>query len=181
VPADFDERHQLRVAAHLDLPSHRSLKLFKSFSSSLFLTLFSGQPYTPLDLRGNQVDNKNAARIPGYWNVDWKLARRFRIGPTNLVLSAVLLNLFNTRQVIDVYQTTGDPDDRGDPLPSLEQFMYTPMNNSAYSPQSDFNHDGLITPVEARDAYTGALTDLYMDPTNYASPFQIRIGIGVEF
>lgn len=181
VPADFDERHQVRMELHLDLPPHRAFKLFKSFNSSLFLTLFSGQPYTPADLRGNQVDNKNAGKIPGYWNVDWKLARRFRIGRANLVLSALILNFFNTRQVIDVYNTTGDPDKHGDPLPSVDQFANTAISSIYYSPQADYNHDGLITPIEARDAYVSALTDLFLDPTNYGSPLRIQCGIGIEF
>jgi hypothetical protein len=181
VPADFDERHHLRMELHLALPPHREFKLFKSFTSSLFLALRSGQPYTPVDLRGNQIDNKNSGRIPGYWNVDWKIARRFRIRRANLVLSALILNLFNTRQVIDTYNTTGDPDDHGDPLPSIDQFTYTAMSNNRYSPQADLNHDGLITPVEARDAYIGALEDLYSDPTNYAYPMRIQFGIAIEF
>jgi hypothetical protein len=181
VPADFDERHQLRIELHLDLPPHRDFKLFKSFNSTLSLRLFSGQPYTPVDLRGNPVADKNSSRIPSYWNVDWKLTRRFRIGRANLVLSALVLNLFNTRQVIDVYNTTGDPDDHGDLLPSVDQFVNTAMSSMNYSPQADHNHDGLITPVEARDAYIGALHDLYSDPTNYGNPLQIRLGAGIEF
>ncbi|MGB7054394.1 MAG: hypothetical protein WBE28_03625, partial [bacterium] len=112
---------------------------------------------------------------------DWKLARRFRIGRANLVLSALILNFFNTRQVIDVYNTTGDPDKHGDPLPSVDQFANTAISSIYYSPQADYNHDGLITPIEARDAYVSALTDLFLDPTNYGSPLRIQCGIGIEF
>jgi len=180
-PADFDERHQLRLGMSFDFPGSFRPKLLRSTASTLFLHYNSGQPYTPVDLRGNPIDNKNSRRLPDYWNVDWKLARRLRIGKANLVLSALMLNLFNIRQIIDVYNTTGDPDDHGDPLPSIDQFANTPMSSMLYSPQADHDHDGLITPVEARDAYVGALHDLYLDPTNYARPLRLRLGIGIEF
>ena len=180
VPADFDERHQLRIRLDFEFPEYYRLNLLRYTESSLFFSYHSGQPYTPTDLIYQALDNRNYRRMPDYWNVDWKIARRFRIGRTRLVLSALIFNLFNTTHVTYVYSTTGDPEEHGDPLPSVEPFGFTSMTSMFYSPQADFNHDGLITPVEARDAYFGALMDLYNDPTNYAHPFRVRLGIGIE-
>jgi hypothetical protein len=180
VPADFDERHQLNVRFDFEFPQNYRHNLLRYTESSIFLNYHSGQPYTPTDLLGNAIDNRNYRRMPDYWKVDWKITRRFRIGRTRLILSALILNLFNTTQITYVYSTTGDPDDHGDIPPSVELFGYTSIASAYYSPQADTDHDGLITPVEARDAYFGALIDLYYDPTNYAHPFRVRLGIGIE-
>ena len=98
-----------------------------------------------------------------------------------MVLSGMIYNLFNTEQVREVYVTTGLPDDHGDPEPGLGQFGYLPISSSRYSPQADYNHDGLINPVEMKQAYMAARTDYYEDPRNYYSPFRVRFGIGIGF
>jgi hypothetical protein len=180
VPADFDERHQLRVQFVFGFPMNYRYELLRYTENSFVLSYHSGQPYTPTDLSGNIIDNRNYRRMPDHWNVDWKITRRFRLGRTRLILSAVLLNLFNTKHITYVYTTTGDPDDHGDSPPSIEHFGYTTMTSIYYSPQADSDHDGLITPVEACDAYYGALIDLYTDPANYGSPLRVRLGIGIE-
>ncbi|UCG30666.1 MAG: TonB-dependent receptor [candidate division WOR-3 bacterium] len=180
VPADFDERHQFRVRFDIAFPQYYRHNLLRYMESSIYLSYHSGQPYTPTDLIYQAIDNRNYRRMPDHWNVDWKVTRRFRIGRTRLVLSALILNVFNTTQITYVYSTTGDPCDHGDPLPAIDQFGYTSIGSAYYSPQGDTDHDGLITPVEARDAYYGALMDLYTDPTNYGSPFRFRLGIGIE-
>ncbi|UCF70346.1 MAG: carboxypeptidase-like regulatory domain-containing protein [candidate division WOR-3 bacterium] len=180
IPAAFDETHQLRIRLDFEFPQYPTYKLLRYTESSVLLSYHSGQPYTPTDLLGNVINNRDYRRMPDYWNVDWRITRRFRIGSTRLVLSALIFNLFNTTQITYVYTTTGDPDDHGDTPPSSEPFGYTSMASLYYSPQADFDHDGLITPVEARDAYFGALMDFYNDPTNYAMPFRVRLGIGIE-
>jgi hypothetical protein len=133
-----------------------------------------------VDLAGNYIGDKNSERMPGYWNVDMKFTRRFSVGPTRLVLTALARNLFNTRQILNVYDATGEPDDPGYPLPSVDQFSYVSILNERYSPQADFNHDGLMTATERRDDYVGAIGDLHQDPTNYGSPLRVRLGIGIE-
>jgi hypothetical protein len=119
--------------------------------------------------------------MPGYWNVDWKTERRIQIGSARLILAMLINNLLNTEQTIRVYSTTGKPDDHGYPIPPLTAFNSIPISSPDYSPQADFNHDGLITPVEMRQVYGTALTDYYRDPTQYRNPFRFRLGIGIEF
>ncbi|KPK63869.1 hypothetical protein AMJ83_05325 [candidate division WOR_3 bacterium SM23_42] len=179
-PADFDERHQIRVQLQYQLPSGFSFGLLRDSKAALTFFYGSGQPFTPMDWAGNYLGDKNSERMPGYWNVDLKFTRCFGVGPTRLVLTALVRNLFNTGQIFDVYNTTGDPDDPGYPLPSVGQFSYISILNETYSPQADFNHDGLMTAVERRDDYADAIQALYQDPTNYGSPLRVRLGIGIE-
>lgn len=177
---DYDERHTFKVILNFEFPHDYFLPL-QNFGNSITVQYHSGQPYTLENLLGYQIDDTNSSRMPGYWNVDWKFSRRVKIGPTNLVFTGLINNLFNTTQIIDVYNTTGEPDDHGDPDPGIGQFSYISISSPFYSPQADYNHDGLITPVEFQKEYITARNDLYDDHTNYNNGFRMRLGVGIEF
>lgn len=180
-PLDFDQKHTIRITLDSKFPNNFVIMPLRDFTSVFVISSNSGLPYTPEDLAGNQLDDINSVRMPGFWNIDWKFNRRIRVGPAKLVLTGLINNLLNTKQTIDVYNTTGSPDDHGYPDPSISQFAYVSMSSSRYSPQADHDHNGLITPVEMRDEYIAARDDLYKDPTNWKNPFRFRIGIGIEF
>lgn len=127
------------------------------------------------------LGQENSARMPGYWNVDLKIRRRFSIGPIGFTLNGMIYNIFNTEQVLYVYETTGRPDEHGDPEPSLDQWGNISISSFYYSPQADHNHDGLITPVEYKNEYMTMLRDFYENPTYYKYGFRAQVGIGIEF
>lgn len=178
---DHHEGQTLNARLVFELPENFGFFLLQDFTTSFVISFHSGHPYTLTDLKGNIIGAVNDSLMPGYWNINCKFSRGVKIGPAKLVLTGLIFNLLNTEQIIDVYNTTGSPDDHGIPDPSLSQFIYIAMSSSRYSPQTDHNHDGLISPVEMRDEYIAARDDLCEDPTNYKSPFRFRIGIGVEF
>lgn len=178
---DFDERHILNANVDVELPGDFFLIPLQNFNNSFVFSYHSGTPYTPRDLRGNRLGDENSARTPGYWNVDWTFSRQVRLGPASVVLRGMVLNLFNTEQIIEVHETTGDPIDHGDPEPALDQFGSITIANDRYSPQSDFDHDGLVTPVEAKHAYIAARDDYYADPRNFLPGIRCRLGMGIMF
>jgi outer membrane receptor protein involved in Fe transport len=178
---DFDERHTVNANFDIDLPSNFFLIPLQNFASSFVFSYHSGHPYTPEDLKGNKLGDENSARMPGYVNVDWNFSRRVKLGPANVILSGLIENLFNTEQITNVYVTTGEPDDHGDPEPTITQFVSIPMTSDRYSPQGDFNHDGLIDPAEGKLDYMNALTEYYTNPRNYNNAFKIKFGIGIGF
>jgi outer membrane receptor protein involved in Fe transport len=178
---DFDERHSLHANLDLEIPGTFIFLPIRHLLSSFVISYHSGLPYTPIDLRGNQLGEVNSARMPGYWNVDLKFQRSIIIGPVRLLLSGAIFNLFNTEQVLHVYSTTGEPDDHGDPEPNLDQFGYIPITSSNYSPQVDHNHDGLATPTEYNKEWISMLDDFYENPAYYKSGFKARLGVGIEF
>ena len=178
---DYDERQNIVANFDFVMPKDFFLSPLQNFTSSAIFSYHSGHPYTPEDLTGERLDNVNSLRMPDYWNVDWKINRRLHIGPAKFVLSCLINNLFNTEQVIKIYPTTGKPDDHGDPVPSLTQFDFIPITSPYYSPQADYDHNGLITPPEFQSAYTTAINDYYLDPTYYNTGFRMRLGIGIEF
>lgn len=178
---DFDQRHTLNANFDLEMPEDFTFIPLQNFNSSVVFTYSSGHPYTPEDLKGNQIGDENSARMPGYWNVDLRFSRLFKLGPARLVVKGLLTNLFNTEQIVNVYPTSGKPDDHGDPEPTLSQFGYLAISSSRYSPQSDPNHDGLITPIEMKESYILARTDYYNNPRNYNDPFKVQLGAGIGF
>jgi outer membrane receptor protein involved in Fe transport len=178
---DFDQRHTVNANWDVDFPRDFFFVPFQDFTNSFIFQYHSGHPYTPRDLRGNRLGDENSARTPGYWNVDWNLSRRFRLGPMALAFNAMFLNLLNTEQIIEVHETTGDPILHGDPEPSLDQFQNTAISSLYYTPQSDYNHDGLITQREAKADYIDAQRDYYYDPRNFLPGFKMRLGLGITF
>ena len=177
----FDERHSIHANLDFELPKDFFFIPLQDFLSSLVVSFHSGLPYTPRDLRGTRLGDENSARMPGYLNVDWRLRRRFSLGPINLVLNGIIYNLFNTEQVLCVYSTTGRPDDHGDREPNLDQFTDIPISSYDYSPQVDHNHDGLATRAEYKQEYMAMLADYYENPTYYNGPFRVQLGVGIEF
>lgn len=132
-PLDFDERH--RMSATVDYrfssgkkyngPTIGSLDIFENAGLNLILTTVSGRPYNqynsiraPLDVVGLQTINE--ARLPWIFNVDARIDKQFQIKfskesekslNVNVYLRAE--NLFNTRNIVGVWGTTGSPDDDG--------------------------------------------------------------------
>jgi outer membrane receptor protein involved in Fe transport len=178
---DFDERHIVNSNFDLAFPDNFRFIPLQNFSSSIVLSYHSGMPYTPQDLRGNKIGDENSARMPGFWNVDLNFSRSFPVGPLAFSINGIITNVFNTEQVAEVYPTTGLADDHGDPEPSMGQFGNIPLSSTRYSPQADFNHDGLINPVEMKHAYIAAQKDFYNDPTNYLNPLRVQLGVGLSF
>ncbi|UCG92619.1 MAG: TonB-dependent receptor [candidate division WOR-3 bacterium] len=178
---DFDERHTINANVDFELPKDFFFVPLQEFISSFVFSYHTGQPYTPEDLDGNRTGDENSARMPGWWNVDVNFSRRVSFGPLKVTFSGLIENLFNTEQVTNVYPTTGDPMNHGDPEPRLSQFSSLSILSSRYSPQGDFNHDGLMTREERKEDYMLAISDYYRDPRNYFNGFRMRFGVGIGF
>lgn len=178
---DFDERSSINGDFSLDLPKDFVFIPLQNFSGTFVVSYHSGHPYTPMDLKGNKLGDENSARMPGYWNVDFSARRAIPLGPVNMALSVLIDNLLNTEQIIDVYETTGKPDDHGDAEPTLGQFGSLAISSTRYSPQCDYNHDGLITNVEQKIGYMAARADYYQNPLYYNGPFRVKVGISLGF
>jgi hypothetical protein len=178
---DFDERHTINANLDFALPRDFFILPMQDFTSSFVFSYHSGMPYTPKDLRGNRLGAENSARMPSYWNVDWNFSRRIKVGPVHLTLNGLIVNLFNTIQVSNVYESTGDPDWPGDVEPSVNDFEIITLAETRYSPQADYNHDGVVTRVERKQDYLLCIRDFYRCPINYNDGFRARFGIGIGF
>lgn len=119
-PLDWDIRHQITVnsdirAAKNQHPKFGILTLPDDWSLNFIWQFKTGKPFTPdvkypgLVLVGNEKPLANSKRMAYYSSVDVRLDKNFQAWKLNYTLTLNILNLFDTRNVIDVYSTTGLP------------------------------------------------------------------------
>ena len=157
-PLTFDERH--RINAVLDYrfasgkayngPTIGGYPIFEKTGLNLLLTAVSGRPYSQYQvvdepLGQDILSTINEARLPWLINADMRLDKQFSLSlgseeksrGLNFNVYFRVENLFNTRNVVDVYNVSGDPDDDGflassNGLDQLAQIESTGRNVDSY-------------------------------------------------
>ncbi len=132
-PLSYDERH--RIAGTIDYrygsgkqytgPTISNIPIFANTGLNAIVTAISGRPYSAYQtvdaaLGESGLLNINGSRKPWVFNTDLKIDRQFNVkfnqeSKRSLNINAYLRfeNLFNTKNVVDVYRVTGDPADDG--------------------------------------------------------------------
>ena len=178
----FDERHIVNSTLGFEMPENFILLPMRNLTTDFILSYHSGFPYTPTDFKGNKLGDDNSARMPGYINVDANITKGITISKLKFILFANLYNLFNTEQVNAVYSTTGKPDDDGQSSTiNVGQFSNISLTSAYYTPQADYDHDGINNPWELRNEYVKARSFYYNNPLHWSSGFKMRVGIGLSF
>lgn len=161
-PLAFDQRHTLNVNADFRVPRGQNLKLFglkvpSAWGLSTFFTYGSGMPYTRTDEAGLRLGGLNEARMPATYRVDMRFDKDFFLtasSSTKLRFFVEVTNLFDRRNVVNVYSRSGLPDVDG----SIA---------SSYDPPGDPTTDDV-----------NALRSLLArDPQNYDAPRSIQWGL----
>jgi hypothetical protein len=158
----------------------KTIQILEDVGLNLTFNLGSGTPYTrwssPVVTQGNTGRSSIVGQINGS-NLPWRFRTNLRVDKNipltwgkkgtdeeknaNLNVYLQVLNLFNTRNVLNVYNYTGNPDDDGY-LTSSQALASLALANSA-----------------------AAFTDMYTirvnNPANFNLPRQIRIGLMFEF
>ncbi len=80
----------------------------------------SGLPYTPTDARGKPISERNSGRQPWTGTVDVRVHKQFRIDPVTLLIYSDIENLFDRRNVYNVFSSSGRPDFSANPNTSVE-------------------------------------------------------------
>ena len=161
-PLDFDQRHTVTASMAYKVPEDWKGSLFGvsvpgNWGLSMVGHYGSGLPYTPTDQNGNRLGERNESRLPSSFTVDMRIKKDFRLGRNDYKLGYFVEvdNLFNRKNVLNVYSRTGKPDNDGnDPIASLS------------------------TSQEELDFYD-RLYD--KDPQNYSAPRTIRTGLEFNF
>jgi outer membrane receptor protein involved in Fe transport len=119
-PLDYDQRHTVTALLSFRVPDDWQSRLFGvKLPSAWGLTMVghygSGLPYTPTDADGNRLGERNEGRLPASHTVDMRFNKDFSLRARGYLLSFFVEvdNLFNRRNVIDLYSRTGQPDDDG--------------------------------------------------------------------
>jgi hypothetical protein len=188
-PYDYQQIHRASLLADFRTSSEEG-PFLGDIEITLVATFNSGHPYTReasieylgayspwypgvrslIDPRSqNKLEPNNSSETPNIFNLDMRISKGFAIGPVNAEVYFSMLNVFNTKQIINVYPysgtTTGDAWYRANPY-YYSYAAATPLFEPFYQ---DIN-------VRNRWAYMGATgNDLY------GSPRQFRIGLSVQY
>lgn len=173
-PLEFDVTHAIKADLNFYLPSGfgPTILNFKPLSNLNINTQFtfaSGPPYTPVSLKGQPLA-QGSKRLPANHWTDVKIGKTFNLNRhLRYGLFLEISNLFDHKNVVDVYATTGEWDDNGDP-PDWEPSQYQNYEDYGYSSAWEY-HQADLANWERRVS----------DPTNLSRPRRIRLGVFTEF
>lgn len=117
-PLDWDIRHTLTFNSSITVlkdehPHFGIIKLPDNWNASILWQFKTGQPFTPsssypgLHLRTGESPLPNSKRKPATSSVDVSLEKNFVAYGLNYSVQLSVNNIFNTRNVYDVYSGTG--------------------------------------------------------------------------
>ncbi len=159
---DFDQRHTVNAVMSYSAPSDWQANLFGmrlpgAWGFTMVGYYGSGLPYSPTDDAGNRLGDINEGRLPATYSVDCRFKKDFSLKADNMLLSFFVEvdNLFNRRNIINVYSRTGLASNDG-----------IGTGTGLGVSQDDLDH----------------YDDLYdNDPQNYSPPRTIRTGLELTF
>lgn len=117
-PLDWDTRHQLTVNLDLSIPADAKPKLFglrlpEDWGANFVWQFSSGRPFTPdkdypgLRLMPGESPQTNSMRYPSVSNLDVRCYKRFPFLGLGYSVELWVSNVFNTRNVEQLYSSTG--------------------------------------------------------------------------
>jgi outer membrane receptor protein involved in Fe transport len=177
-PLDFDQRHTLTASVDVragenEGPAIFGAKLLANSGANFLITYNSGRPYTPVaswnlltdvTQQGNLTQYVNSAYSPGVFRIDLKADRTFDFGRFSLVPYVWIQNLLNRENFVNVWRSTGEPD------------------NTAYLETAEGQDQReREQAVRGNDDWARDYMALERDPTNYGIPRLVRFGLKMKF
>lgn len=160
---DFDQRHTVTALLNYNAPADwkgqlAGVAIPGAWSFNMIGRFGSGLPYTPTDPFGNRLGERNTGRLPANYVIDMRFNKDFKIGGGKYGMSYFIEvdNLFDRRNVINVYSETGSPDDDGNIVGTSQLSL-----DEQEVAEADFLYDH--------------------DPQNYSSPRTVRTGLSFNF
>jgi hypothetical protein len=190
-PLDFDQRHNIIVSVDYRYsdgkdyngPMIKNTQVLANTGLNFIFRAGSGTPYSrqrDVTTQANNIGLQqvssglidgeiNGSRLPWQYRVDVKLDRDFKIkfgkseGSKVALLNVYIQvqNLFDTRNIINVYRYTGNPDDDGY-LASATGQAFVPLTTDP-------------------EAFVDQYNIKVNDPSNYSLPRRARIGVKFDF
>ncbi|MBI5325775.1 MAG: TonB-dependent receptor [Ignavibacteriae bacterium] len=214
-PLNYDRTHKVNFNLNFNWgenqgPSIAGIQPLENTVISLTSVFQTGRPYTKVDLKGQQVGEKNGERGPTYWMTDLRLSKQFYFkdwfgegaGKTSIEFFIDIFNLFNRRTASDYYVITNDPDNDGVSFyirkgsfsaaslykeadfsipASLAADQYDNFGIRKYNANADFDHNNIETQEEKFIAYQNMLEDAKRLLPTYLVPMRIWFGISFKF
>jgi len=191
-PLDFNQKHRGTVNLDYRFGRDEAGPIFNRFGANVLFTFSSGHPYTRvyyppggqvnaydagvdymLDTRSRQaLEPINASSTPWTYNVDLRLDKAFDItADLEGMVYLRVTNLFNTKNVINVFQATGSADDDGH------------LGNPDYS-QAFIRANGGENYIDMYKAVNLENGQAYLDQVGlelFSQPRQIMLGIKLTY
>jgi hypothetical protein len=183
-PLNIDSRHNITLTLDYRYgsgddytgPKFRGKSILQNAGANFIVRARSGEPFTR---KGNPIGTQligdagktftagsiNGSRLPWNFRIDLKLDKDIKLGKkenANFLNAYVLIqNVLNTKNVIEVYNFTGNPTDDG--------YLSAPENQG--------NIEDQVSEESFRDLYS-----IKMNKTNvYSLPRRIRLGLSYNF
>ncbi len=199
-PLEFDQRHTLNVALDFLIPDGAGpdiggVKPLQNLDLSMITEMASGLPYTERDHRNWLVAEPNAQRMPWIWTTNLKFVKDFRLLGLKLAFFGEVTNLFNRKNILNLFPNTGRTADNGllqDRTTYLDQTFPDGWSEETGVPVDEVNAadrrrdcigepDGYITADEWYESYKNAYEDFMNDPYMYSDPRHIDIGVSLSW
>ena len=195
-PLAFNQTHRGSLLLDYRWPLNEGGPILSGFGGNLLITFNSGHPYTKIkelkslgqsdpftvgvyptqDPRFSfPVEAVNSSTTPFFLNIDLNLSKMFEMANVKFEVFVNITNLLNTKQILNVYPTTGAADDDGwltNPLAA--GYNATPGYADFYravNVENRWAYNQL--PVNGRGQTLGG-EDIY------GVPRQIRVGLRIE-
>ena len=180
-PLNYDQRHKFnaridyrfRGGENYTGPVIGGKKVLENFGANAVLNVGSGTPYSATsDPNQARLDGTiNGSRLPWFYTVNLVLDKDFKLGSKteaeqtgrdmNLNVFLLVNNLFNTRNVTNVHNFTGNPDDDGFSTdPRYQDFIRAQADEASYRDYRSFWSER---------------------PFFYGAPRTIQLGVRLDF
>ncbi len=182
LPFDYDNRHQILVrldwrygrGSRYNGPRINGKPILENFGVNLTCNALSGRPYTRRDRAyavtasasgSAQTEGQiNGSRLPWQVTFDARINKSFMLdkkGRKSIDVYFQILNLLDTRNIVNVYPFTGSPDDDG--------FLASQAGQAQIQGQV------------SEQAYVDLYNRLMNSPFNFSLPRRVRLGVAYNF
>lgn len=171
-PLDFDQRHTGVINVDFFVPKDE-LGFLELTNANLLFRFSSGRPYTPVAEQDLVAGASNYGETKGYVNsaygpsnlrVDFRIEKTFAFGDAFITPYAIIENLLDSDNIVNVYRSTGDPYSTG--------FLQTEKGRN--TAESNFIRTGTR-------GWEQDYKSLERNPFNFGIPRLIKVGLKVNF
>jgi len=189
--SDFDRTHGIRGNLDVRFPREFGPEMFgmhplQNSGISVLETISGGLPYTRINQDGDPVGEPNEFRKPWTYQTDLMLNKNLRLRNAQFSVYMKVENLFDRRNILNVYERTGNPIDDGRNMPQMQPNGVTPSDETwIYEGVKDgidgSTPDGAISIQEDAVAYRKAWSIYARDPLFFMTPRAILVGVSMSF
>jgi hypothetical protein len=155
--------------------------VLSELGASLIISFNSGHPFTRASGSSDEfyaryrvpIEALNASTTPWFFQADLRIDKTFHLTDRlATTVSLYVINLFDTKNVLNVWSRTGSADDDG--------FLSNPDLSAASIQRYGSRYPDVYRLISLSYSRPGGYSSDFNDPYFYGSPRQIRLGVRLE-